>query len=155
MAKSFKDINFSELSPLGLEAIQYINAPYKYGANGPFLFDCSGFVLKVLHGVGHTLADRTSQSIYDWHVKYSDMTREPSRDCLLYYGRGVRSITHIAIALSDRLLIEAGGAGSETMEMGLEKLLEWCGPRDARVRIKPIGHRRDLVASMPLLYKKL
>lgn len=139
-----------------LLATQYLNVPYKWSANGPFEFDCSGLVMKVLNDYrGYTgdkrkLKDMSSQDIFFWALKESGQCCPPEDGSLLFYGKDTDRITHIAIAGPRQLLIEAGGAGRETKSMIGEHLLKHCSKKDARVRYRKIGHRKDLVASIKL-----
>lgn len=144
--------NEIKLTPMTLMAMQYLNAPYGWAGNGPYIFDCSGFVLKVLHDVGITLPDMTSQDIHTWHRKRVDQASIPRQDCLLYYGKDHEHITHIAIAINESWIIEAGGAGPETAERSFTELLSFTKKKDARVRIKPMSHRRDMVDCLYLDY---
>lgn len=136
-------------------AAQFLNVPYKWGGNNYDGMDCSAFVLKSLHEVGITLPDMTSQSIYHWALKnkafQSCNPDEP--DCLLFFGHSVNYIKHVAIGLGsfeDRgvYMIEAGGSGKESLHLSKEELAK----RDARVRVKPITNRGDLVASIKITY---
>lgn len=135
------------LSLLTLMALQYLNAPYTWGANGPFEFDCSGLVLKCLHDVGVTLPDMTAHSLYKYYLNKSNQSVEPSQDCLLFFGNA-HKIKHVAIAISDTHMIEAGGAGSDSTTMSLADK----GRIDARVRIKPITNRSDLHDCLKIKY---
>jgi cell wall-associated NlpC family hydrolase len=139
---------------LALMAIQYLNVPYRWGGNGP-RFDCSGLVLKVLHDVGVTLPDMTSQSLYRWASdRKTSYSCEPEEDCLLFFGESIQHIKHVAISIgkpsgsNEAYMIEAGGAGKNSLNMSDEDLARI----DARVRIKPISNRGDLVASIKIKY---
>jgi len=135
-------------------ATQYLNSPYRYGANGPFEFDCSGLVIKAWNDYNRLIGDKaripdmTAQGIYHYLVKKQLQCEPPSQGCLLFYGKDENSITHIAIHGPKNIIIEAGGAARETMAMGKEQLLAHCSGKDARVRYRNFGHRKDLVASM-------
>ena len=134
---------------LVLMAMQYVNSPYRWGKNGPNEFDCSGFVLKTLHDVGVTLPDMTSQNIYRWATEKKEFySCEPDSDCLLFFGDSESHIKHVAIAINETHMIEAGGAGKNSLQMSDEDLARI----DARVRIKPISNRGDLVASIKIKY---
>lgn len=129
--------------------MQYVNSPYKWGKNGPNEFDCSGFVLKTLHDVGITLPDMTAQGLYNWASdKKGFYSCEPDSDCLLFFGHSTNHVKHVAISLNDKYMIEAGGAGKESLQMSPEDLARL----DARVRIKPIDNRGDLVAAIKIKY---
>lgn len=134
---------------LTLMAMQYLNCPYKWGGNGPWEFDCSGLVLKALNDVGILLPDMTAQSLYDWAIESSKtQSHEPCENCLLFFGVNNKNIKHVAIAISSTHMIEAGGAGRESKTMSLEDL----GRVDARVRVKPISNRKDLIESVKIYY---
>lgn len=140
---------------LALMAIQYLNIPYVWGGNNTLGLDCSGFVLKVLHDVGVTLPDMTSQNIYRWATQKKEFySCEPDSDCLLFFGESENHIKHVAISIgkpsgsNEAYMIEAGGAGKNSLNMSDEDLARI----DARVRIKPISNRGDLVASIKIKY---
>ncbi len=130
-------------------AMQYLNAPYRWAANGPFEFDCSGLVLKVLRDVGFDLPDMRGKDIYTWAIGRSlQSCIEPFPDCLLFFGKDRDSISHIAIAASTDFMIEAGGAGRDSTNMTLSQLAK----KDARVRISRISRRKDLYAIIKVRY---
>ena len=138
---------------LAIMASQFIGVKYTWGGQDNMGMDCSGLVLKSLHEVGITLPDMTSQSIYHWATETkSFQSCEPTNDCLLFFGSSTSHISHIAIGLGDYdgepYMIESGGAGRESATMSEKDLARI----DARVRIKPISNRGDLVASVKLKY---
>ena len=137
---------------MGLMAIQYLNVPYKWGANGPFYFDCSGLALKVLHDVGITLPDMTANDLYEYCLENGSES-SMACDSLLFFGDNDK-ITHVGISLGEingqHYMINAAGAGSDSLNMNLDEL----AVRDARVRIEKVNRRRDLIASIYLPYKE-
>jgi len=140
---------------LTLMAFQYLNVPYKWAGNNYDGLDCSGFVLKALHDTGLTLPDMTSNTLKNYCEKRgSDTLSEKLCDSILFFGKDNKA-THVAISLGvvdgEWLMIEAGGAGSDSLTMTKEELAE----RDARVRIKPVSNRKDLIASYLIPYKSL
>lgn len=132
----------------------YQNVPYKWGGSTYRGLDCSGFILKALHDYGLTLPDMTAQGIYYWALKQDEnFNCEPTEtDCLLFFGSSVERITHIEASLGGGFMIGASGAGRDSLDMTFEELAQ----KDARVKIKRISSRRDLVASIKLgvLYGK-
>lgn len=134
-------------------AFQYLNVPYVWAGNNTNGFDCSGFVLKVLHDIGYTLPDMTSQGLYNHCIKRG-VQSSLECDSLLFFGKNERNISHVAISLGEfdgtSLMIEAGGAGRESKYLSREDLLR----KDARVRIKPISNRGDLIAGFKIPYKE-
>ena len=143
------------LSILGISAMQVLGTPYRFGgfdANG---LDCSALVVKSFRHIGYPMHNMNSMQQYLWATDldgaYSCL---PQTDCLLFYGRKNNKellISHVAIALNDKILIEAGGAGRDSLELTREQLLA----REAMVRIRPINHRSDLVASIKIPLSKL
>lgn len=138
---------------MALMAMQYLNVPYKWGGQNYLGFDCSGLVLTVLHDVGITLPDMTAHGLYNYCLENGTSSSEGVCDSLIFFGSHTK-ITHVGISLGiidgEWIMIEAGGAGSNSLSMKPEELAK----RDARVRIKPVSNRSDLVASVYLPYKK-
>ena len=133
---------------LTLAAIQYMNVPYKWAANGPYQFDCSGLIIKVLHDVGYTLPDMTAQGIHEWAVGKEFKSCNPKEDCLLFFGKDKDKITHISLAVNNKFMIEAGGSDKRSLKMTEGQL----AAKDARVRLKKISNRKDLVSSIKISY---
>lgn len=113
-------------------ALKFFGIPYVWGGNTPEQgLDCSGLVCECLRSLGHIgKSDYTAQMIYDKFSNKRGFTIVP--DALLFFGRTSDSITHVAIALNDTLMIEAGGEGSKPTDKGY-------------VRIRPISNRTDLI----------
>jgi len=139
---------------LTVMAMQYLNVPYKWGGQNSNGLDCSGLVLKTLHDVGLTLPDMTAQGLFNYCEDKGHMSAYQMCDSLLFFGK-VNKITHVAISLGkvdgEWLMIEAGGAGRNSLTMDREELAN----RDARVRIKPVSNRSDLIAEYQLPYKEM
>ena len=138
---------------LTIMAIQYLNTPYRWGGNNYDGLDCSGFVLKALSDAGYTLPDMTAQGLYD-HCKKHGLGSSKECDAILFFGKSPTQITHTAISLGEIdgkwLMVEAGGAGKNSLTMTREELAQ----RDARVRIRPVSNRKDLIASMMIPYRR-
>ena len=131
-------------------AFQYLGTIYKWGGNDTRGMDCSGFVLKVLSDVGYDLPDMTANALYNYCINKNGQSSKEC-DSLIFFGR-TNKITHVAISLGKVngkwLMVEAAGAGRESLNMSKDDLLRI----DARVRIKPVDHRSDLVASLLIDY---
>jgi|GEM_PF-4560681 len=138
---------------MALMALQYLNVPYRWGGSNTNGIDCSGLVLKVLSDVGIKLSDRTAHGLYEYCLENGTRTSKEC-DSILFFGKPER-ITHVAISLGivdgEWIMVEAGGAGSNSLEMTSEELAQ----KDARVRIKPVSNRKDLISSIYLPYKKV
>lgn len=143
-----------KLTLLTLMAMQYLNTPYKWGGNNSDGLDCSGLVLKALSDVGLLLPDMTANRLMSYCEKNGVLENEKLCDTILFFGKNGKA-SHVAISLGvidgEWYMIEAGGAGRDSKEMSREELAQ----RDARVRIKPVRNRRDLIASIKIPYKEL
>jgi len=135
------------LTTLGLIAISFVTTPYMWGGSNAMKgLDCSGFVQKVLEEVGiDPPGDQTAQGLYNHFVKAGKQC-QIGPDSLLFFGKSPSRITHIAIALTDEVMIEAGGGDSTT------KTLEDAIKKEARVRIVPINKRKDLLDAFKITY---
>ena len=117
-------------------ALLFVGVPYKYGGDNPLTgLDCSGLVLESMRGAGLNLPDMRAQDLYNQMSKQE--TNLLCRGCLLFFGKSAGQISHVAIALDNRRMIEAGGGDSTTVD------LETAKKQNAFVRIRPI--RKDLV----------
>lgn len=113
----------------------FIGSRYQWTGEGPFNmgFDCSGLVLEGLRSIGQWgKDDATAQNIHD---KFSSMPKEKqvSVGSLLFFGKDIKSITHVGVAINNYQYIEAGGGDSKTVDKGM-------------VRIRPLSWRKDLVS---------
>ena len=131
------------LSVLGLFAIQYVGIPYLWGGQHPMKgFDCSGFIQTCLEHVGlDPIGDQTAQGLYN-KLSKRNWKSGLDTDSILFFGKDTKNITHIALALTDHIMIHAGSGNSKTVN------LEEAIKRNARVKIEPISRRRDLIASI-------
>lgn len=117
-------------------ALMTRNIPYKWKGNSPLDgLDCSGFVCEVLRSVGLIgKEDYSAQMLYDKFKKNQSDLQEGS---LLFFGKSETALTHVAIAIDDYLMVEAGGGDSTT------DTLEKAIARNAYVRVRPISSRAD------------
>ena len=121
-------------------AMLFIGTPYCWGGNDIETgVDCSGFVQEVLSAFGHDpRGDQTAQGLYNYfNSGVRSVNAEIKRNSLLFFGKDENKITHIAIAIDSKLMIESGGEGSVDTTHGM-------------VRIRPIKNRHDLVGIVPL-----
>lgn len=137
---------------LALElALTYVGVPYFWGGSSPMRgFDCSGLVVELLKSVGCIggSSDYTSQGLHGLAIKRGvaklDTTKIHKAD-ILFFGSSPNKVTHVAIALTPLLMVEAGGGNSSTTN--INRAIE----QSAFVRIRPIANRNDLVGVADLI----
>ena len=129
-------------------ALKFVGRPYIWGGDGSGKcgggFDCSGLVLECLWACGSLLQkDMTAQGIYDTlyneHIWACVDEAKVKPDDILFFGKGDEHITHVAIAIGNGLMVEAGGGGSKCKTPATST---------GMVRVRPIASRKDLVAAL-------
>ncbi|SHJ44294.1 C40 family peptidase [Fibrobacter sp. UWP2] len=129
-------------------ALKFVGRPYIWGGDGSGKcsggFDCSGLVLECLLAFGIIpQIDLTAQGIYDIlynQLIWSSVERGKEKpDDILFFGKDLKHITHVAIAIGNGLMVEAGGGGSKC---------KTAATSTGMVRVRPISWRKDLVAAL-------
>ena len=126
-------------------AQKFIGRPYIWGGDGSGKcgggFDCSGLVLECLWAFGHLPAkDLTAQGIYKalaghgWRQGF-----RMEADDVLFFGKDLGHVTHVAICIGGGLMVEAGGGGSKCKSVATST---------GMVRVRPVESRSDLVAAL-------
>ena len=110
-------------------------------------WDCSGLVLEGLYAMGwYTGKDISAQGLHDFLAKSNDWhacsVGKAGDGDILFFGKSTKAITHVAVALGNGLLIEAGGGGSKCTT---------ASNSTGFVRVRPVTNRKDCVA---VFYKK-
>ncbi len=113
---AFSTSEATPLTKLRQVAEPYLGSPYRKGGTSPDGFDCSGFVLTVLHAFGQNLSGRSSPEfckqgtvIDKDHLQTGD---------LLYFADHRRSIGHVGIYLAEGKFVHASvGAGVIVSEL--------------------------------------
>ena len=116
-------------------ALSFIGVNYEWGGNNAQGFDCSGYVCEILRpsGLIGNKEDLTAAAI---HNKFkSKVVGSPSLGCLVFYGRDIRRITHVAFMITEDIILEAGGGGSSTIDA------ESADKANAFVRARPYNYR--------------
>lgn len=138
------------LSDLLRYAESFLGVPYIYGGNHrvPGL-DCSGFICEILRSVG-VVGKREDLSALELYKGFS--VREGSTHigphpitptgALLFYGKSVPTISHVALVVSPYSVIECGGGDHTTITVEIANQL------GAGVRKSWIGHRTDKLAAV-------
>jgi len=125
-------------------AFSLIGINYLWGGANPLEgFDCSGLVLELLKSEGKFpyYDDTTSQGLY-LYLKSNGYTKTGFAEtgCIVFYGKSVNDITHVAYCIGEGKVIEAAGGNRTTVS---KKIAE---AQNAFVRIRPVGYRKDLIA---------
>ena len=124
-------------------AWKLVGIPYKLGGNVPQDggMDCSAYCLELLRSLGlWNTSDATAQMIFDSFIKHTTNLStkaklvDPSMEGVeegdfLFFGKSTDKITHIAYAISNLHMLEAGGTDKTGM-----------------VRLRKQSWRKDLVA---------
>lgn len=124
-----------------LAACDALHLPYIWGGNSPADggMDCSGFfgwVLKRALWLPEDF-DTTAQGYYDKYCQYA--VSRPYRGCGAFFGKNATHITHVMLIVNERACIGAvrGNRWVTTPERAAR--------RKARIDIRPINYRKDLV----------
>lgn len=115
--------------------LKFVGEPYKWTGDGRHDegFDCSGLVMELLWSIGAIdRTDRTAQSIYDYFKAKHDGKIKLPYGNLIFFGKDLKSITHIGITTNAFQYLEAGGGDSRNIA--------------GMVRLRPQSHRSDCVA---------
>lgn len=129
-------------------ALKFIGRPYIWAGDGSGKcgggFDCSGLVLECLQAFGIIpQIDLTAQGIYDIlynQLIWSSVERGKEKpDDILFFGKDLKHISHVAISVGGGLMVEAGGGGSKCKNVAAST---------GMVRVRPISWRKDLVVAL-------
>ena len=121
-------------------AKSFIGKPYIWGGDDPMRgFDCSGLVQEILASGGFDPAgDQTSHGLYEIFREKGSPSRKAG--ALAFFGTHEK-ITHVAFMIDEWRMIEAAGGNSKTTSEAA------AIRQNAYIRIRPINHRSDLVAT--------
>lgn len=122
-------------------ARSFLGVPYIYGGNNRLAgLDCSGFIIELMtrQGMWPYGVDASAQGIFDFFMKQpTEGTIAPQIGALAFYGKDSDHITHIALCIDDKFMIECGGGDHTTVNIDEAK------KRGAMVRERSIKFRRD------------
>lgn len=122
----------------------FLGVPYRWGGEHPSAgYDCSGFLQEILASVGlDPPGDQTAQSLYYALLSQCHGLESPQAGAILFFGKSLEKIGHVAFAISGYHMIEAAGGNHKTTT------LEVAVSQKAFVKIRPIVSRKDLVARL-------
>jgi len=114
-------------------------------------FDCSGFVVELLQSCGQIKhkSDYTSQGLYDYFDHKGTHSGASSFGALVFYGKSVTRISHVAFGLDSYRVAEYGGGGSATTDAQEAARVNAFG------RIRPVDYRSDRVACVKPTYRTI
>jgi len=117
----------------------FLGIGYAFGGKSPDeKFDCSGLISECLkaYNLLPYNALLNSQMLYDT-LKDFGINSEIKKDSLLFFGRSVDEIDHVAICMNEWQMLEAAGESRKPTLKG-------------SVRVRPIAIRKNLVAVVRL-----
>lgn len=97
------------------QALAQVGKPYRYGGSGPGSFDCSGLTSFAWRAAGVEIT-RTSRSQYAYTKRISRGDVQPGD--LIFYGRSVGRISHVAMYIGDGRVVEAPYSGQNVRIRG-------------------------------------
>jgi cell wall-associated NlpC family hydrolase len=120
--------------------LSYLNIPYIFGGKNPLQGeDCSGLVCEFLKALGKlkTNDELGSQALFNLYKGQGVSNRQTG--ALVWYGKSVTEIDHVAMFLDGTFIVEAGHGTADTLSK------EIATQRGAFTRVRPYTYRADLV----------
>jgi cell wall-associated NlpC family hydrolase len=96
-------------------ALAQVGKPYRYGGSGPNNFDCSGLTSFAWRAAGVEIT-RTSRSQYAYTKRIARGDVQPGD--LIFYGRSVSRISHVAMYIGGGRVVEAPYSGQNVRVRG-------------------------------------
>ena len=115
-------------------AYSYVGYPYVAGANGPYGFDCSGFVQFLYSQMGISISRSTSTQIYDG-VPVSYESAQPGDILLWGYSEG--NPTHSALYVGGGQMVHATNPSQGVLASDIASWTRGSGTRVIAVRRIP------------------
>lgn len=123
--------------------VQFLNTPYVWGGKNPLTGeDCSGFVCEILkmRGLIKTNEELDAQEIYDRFKDTGKPVQKPG--AILWYGKSLSQINHVALLLDHTTIIEAGHGDSQTLTK------EDAAKQGAYIRPRLYNFRNDFLVCL-------
>ncbi|MCL2360231.1 MAG: C40 family peptidase [Defluviitaleaceae bacterium] len=107
-ARFAQPIDDSVTGDVVARAMRYLGRPYRWGGNGPYSFDCSGFVIYVLRPLGVTLPRRSRDMASSGvHVARSDVI---PGDLLFFATAGGGRVSHVGMYIGGGQFIHSSSS---------------------------------------------
>lgn len=122
-------------------ALSFLLKPYAWGGDDFSGVDCSGLTFEIMLAAGvipSGVKDMNAQSQWDYFKKLPG--RPIDFGSLLFWGKSLTGITHVALALNSTHYLGAEGGGSAI------KTEEDAKKNNAFVKIRPIAYRGKPIA---------
>ena len=117
-------------------AMQYIDKPYIFNADDPFYgADCSGYLGYIFRAFG-VIGQSDDYNCREYYGKFPHI-EHPKAGAVVYYGPTAPQ--HAMLCMNDLWCIGATGGGPNCTSQQIAELTK------ARVRIKPIDYRKDII----------
>ena len=96
-----------------------VGAPYRWGAKGPDLFDCSGFICFCLRAAGFQIPDISSRNLAEIFKSKRVERNAATAGCIFFYGK--QPVHHVMACLTrwpdgHVILIGARGGNEKTTD---------------------------------------
>jgi cell wall-associated NlpC family hydrolase len=118
----------------------FLGVPYRWGGDSPMEgFDCSGFVVEILQGVG-ILPHGHDYSAHDLYTIFKSNTVFLGyQGCLAFWFNSERTANHVMILLDNEHVLGTIGGGSKTITAA-------DAVRDnAFLAVRPLSYRKPQV----------
>ncbi len=127
--------------PMLRYASKFIGQPYFWGGQGPYAWDCSGFILEVLKAFGRVgnKDDMTAGGLHRYLLT-KGWKQGLQAGSIVFFGEDTTSISHVGIAINQDLYLSAASGDKTTTS------IQRATEQNAFVKQRVI--RRDLVASL-------
>jgi len=117
-------------------AKHFIGIPYRWGGDDPMAgFDCSGFIVEILHAVGKLQAhDYSADDLYT--LFKPDVVALGYAGCLAFWLDTTGHAVHVMLMVDNVHVIGASGGGSRTDDLA-------DAVRDnAFIKMRPLSYRK-------------
>jgi cell wall-associated NlpC family hydrolase len=119
-------------------AWSFLGLPYLWGGDDPIEgFDCSGFIVEILKGVGiipHA-GDWSADAL--WQKFKMNQVASPAKGVLVFWGsdRPTPFMTHIEMCIDEEHTIGSSGGGSKTIDRAA------AIAQNAYIKVRPVNYR--------------